>query len=164
MQVVCGLEKRSICMGALASWAQAPATGTAVRRGGTDVRLHGAHGNVNVRELPVGGMQLGGSLIVTFTVPMPETMLWDEPPLQLTMIPAIAKSPPRQEKAPQPVDSEPSSQISWYFSCSRRIFLEHSLAGRGQTYRLGFRPGLGYRGNGELGALNGPHYSTNKRG
>jgi hypothetical protein len=36
-------------------------------------------------------MQLGGSLMLTFTVPMPETMLLDEPPLQLTMIPAIAK-------------------------------------------------------------------------
>src|SRR5216683_7907827 len=34
-------------------------------------------------------MQLGGSLIVTLTVPIPETILL-EPPLQLTMIPAIA--------------------------------------------------------------------------
>jgi hypothetical protein len=37
-------------------------------------------------------MQLGGSLMLTLTVPMPETiMLLEEPPLQLTMIPAIAK-------------------------------------------------------------------------
>src|SRR5690242_14870514 len=36
-------------------------------------------------------MQLGGSLMLTFTVPIPETMLLEEPPLQLTMIPATAK-------------------------------------------------------------------------
>src|SRR5579863_1067365 len=36
-------------------------------------------------------MQLGGSLMLTFTVPMPETMLLEVPPLQLTIIPAIAK-------------------------------------------------------------------------
>jgi len=35
-------------------------------------------------------MQLGGSLMLTFTVPMPDTMLL-EPPLQLTRIPAIPK-------------------------------------------------------------------------
>jgi hypothetical protein len=34
-------------------------------------------------------MQLGGSLMLTFTVPMPETMLLEEPPPQLTIIPAI---------------------------------------------------------------------------
>jgi hypothetical protein len=49
-------------------------------------------------------MQLGGSLMLTFTVPMPDTMLLDEPPLQLTMtavIPKIAttadKSAPARE-------------------------------------------------------------------
>jgi hypothetical protein len=36
-------------------------------------------------------MQLGGSLMLTFTVPIVELMLLVEPPLQLTMIPAIAK-------------------------------------------------------------------------
>jgi hypothetical protein len=38
-------------------------------------------------------MQLGGSLMLTFTVPMPELilMLLEPPPLQLTMIPAIPK-------------------------------------------------------------------------
>jgi len=49
-------------------------------------------------------MQLGGSLMLTFTVPMPETMLLEDPPLQLTMIPAIpniaaaaSKSAPARE-------------------------------------------------------------------
>jgi len=109
-------------------------------------------------------MQLGGSLIVTFTVPMPETMLWDEPPLQLTMIPAIAKIATTARKSAPARGFRAIQSDFMVLLLFKKNFLEHSLAGRGQTYRLGFRPGLGYRGNRELGALNGPHYSTNKRG
>jgi len=53
---------------------------------------------------PFGGIQLGGSLMVTFTVPMPETMLVEEPPLQLTRIAATANSataPSRNTPAPE---------------------------------------------------------------
>src|SRR6266481_1670262 len=86
-------------------------------------------------------MQLGGSLMVTVTVPMPETMLWDEPPLQLPMIPAIAKIATTARKSAPARGFRAIQSDFMVLLLFKKNFLEHSLAGRGQTYRLGLGPG-----------------------
>src|SRR5258708_26743385 len=100
--------------------------------------------------------------MVTFTVPIP-VLMFLEPPLQLTMIPAIAKIATTARKSAPARGFRAIQSDFMVLLLFKKNFLEHSFAGRGQTYRPSFRPGLGYRGNRELGALDGPHYSTNKR-
>jgi hypothetical protein len=107
-------------------------------------------------------MQLGGSLMVTFTVPMPETMLWEEPPLQLTMIPAIPKIATTASKSAPARGFRAIQSDFMVLLLLKKNFSDHSFAGRGQRYRLDSRPWLGCRGLRELGALNGRDYSTNK--
>src|SRR5258706_13485519 len=98
--------------------------------------------------------------MVTVTVPMPETMLWDEPPLQLTMIPAIAKIATTARNSAPARGFRAIQSDFMVLLVLKKNFLEHSLAGRGQTYRLGFSPALGNRGNREPVALLWPHYCS----
>jgi hypothetical protein len=99
-------------------------------------------------------MQLGGSLIVTFTVPIPETMLLEEPPLQLTMTPAIAKIATTASKSAPARAFRAIHSDFMVLLLLKKNFSKHVYAGRGQRYRLDSKPRLGCWGTSESWALS----------
>jgi hypothetical protein len=87
-------------------------------------------------------MQLGGSLIVTFTVPIP-VLMFLEPPLQLTMIPAIAKIATTARKSAPARGFRAIQSDFMVLLLLKKNFSGHLFAGRGQLYRPDSRPWLG---------------------
>src|SRR5258708_17303400 len=87
-------------------------------------------------------MQLGGSLMVTFTVPIP-VLMFLEPPLELTMIPAIGKIATTARKSAPARGFRAIQSDFMVLLLLKKNFSEHLFAGRGQLYRPDSRPWLG---------------------
>jgi hypothetical protein len=67
-------------------------------------------------------------------------MLWEEPPLQLTMIPAIAKIAITGRKSAPARGFRAIQSDFMVLLLLKKNFLDHLFAGRGQRYRLDSRP------------------------